>query len=984
MVSNSAYVGQVLNVAGDPTRVLQLQINTIAQAIREGTLVFDVTSPFSLAMECMAFNTHALMVSQKSISQKLYPSSADTLDDIYRHAADHEIVGLYSTAAVGEFMFAANRANIINGAVPDEDNPQIRKIIIPRYQVIGNGVDNFTLMYPIVIKIMPDLSIQAYYDTSVISPLQVVENSFLPIRYADIGGQKYLSFFFSAPQCDLVTHEVGLTPSIGTVKKEFILTDRFFHCRAYIKNTGQLNWTEVKVANYNSLYDASVPTFLIKVLEGRVSVELPVIYSVNGLVNDAVRIDIFSTRGKLDYVQSGFSQDAFTFDFPKTDYNQKAKKYGAPLQKFDGIRLAGIGAVTGGTSGLTFAEAKKRIVYRSEFADDGAITFEQVRNKTYTSNFDISLVKDNVSDRIFLATKQIPAKIDGFESDESTLVSGVGIGLCEVNNTLLQMASWAGTYDNQIRVTITPKTLFSRVNGSIYPVSAERINALKRRDNSNIETVVDQINAEEFLFSPFYYRISSENQMTRVDVYDFDRPVINTKQAIAFNDAAVVMASTGEYTIRAKPEGGGYHMFFELYPDETLKKADARSIFLQASFIPDNGGRRVFLTAELLSGFNEETYATESVLVYRFDIPTTYDVDLNHRLMLTNDRLAVDLTKTIDLAIVVETEAIVDDPFSAYFNPSDLAGYLPTKRYIGVTREQVNVTFGVWLKHYWQRYRSLPEATQYLRYEADVFASYDRNIYSRDDDGNVIFTERSSSDRTLVPVILHQKGDLILDEAEQPIIRFARGSVIMDEYGNPIAVEGQRGIKRHFDIVLFDGKYYFADDEVSATYFSRAKDLVLDWVTNDGPRLLNRLQERTDIMVIPKVTMGDVMVTADSGDSVRVKSAQSVTVDIYMTGAAFLDNDIRQTISATIPPVISQELSKTTVSKQSIESAIRSKVGDGVVSVRISGLFDDLFDVATLQDNSSGFTIGARVTARSNKTLSVENTIDINFHSHSR
>lgn len=956
----NAYVNRILSVAGDPTQVQNVQVETIAATLSGQSLILDPTSPFAQVMGCVALNTNALWAQQISNHRGLYPSSASSFSDLYKHAADEDLFDLVSTPAVGTFLLGFNWSNLINGAVK-ESNSDAKRIVIPRYMIISNGVDKFRLPYPIVMRILPDRTIQVFYDLSEPSPIWKPRNSFIPSKIVQISNQKYLTFSFEAPQVDILSTEVTVNKGSGGFRKKISYNGRFHYCRAFVKNANSSVWTEMKVAMSNFVYDASKPTLLLNLFASSITAELPLIYSTNGSVNDKVRIDVYTTRGEVDYLQDGISSQAYTFDFPTIEVTAD-NKFSAPLARFDGLIISGRGAVSGGSNGLSLQGFKDKILNR--------------KRDTFTPDlgFDVSLVKDTISDRKYLATQKIPALLN---STTAVVSNGMGVALCTVNHTLSTLSQVYGINDHQRRITITPKCLWSRVNGQLYPVAESEVNRLLSRDQT-LDSIATEGNNKEYLFSPYYYRVSSEGQRTSVDAYDFSNPRVLYKSAVGYNEFVTLMASTGDSELRGFDDK--ICLYLALETDQTLRASDARDIKIQLSCIPESGGRRVYFNAELYAGFDPETFATTDTLLYRVDLTTGYDVDLNHLLIVGDLRIGVALEKDWDLCVFIKTQVIdYSDPFASYYSPTQVQGFVDGEQFVGLTRETITLKLGTWLEHLWQRFRSIPESTEYLTYENDVPAVYTTNVIERDAQGSIVYVTDGNGDKR--PSILHRKGDPVLQDG-LPVVLHPAGSVVRDNLGYPVAKEGVRGIVRSFDMVMFDGRFYIADGDDSELYLQRSRDLLTSWIVDSGPDLAVRQYELTSTYILPKVGMESLTVRVDDGSTVLVESAQKIFVDIYLTSNGFKNLDLRDTIVSQLPAIIVKEISQTTVSRVAIESAIKSAVSSDVLGVRVGGLFGDTFSVVTVEDPTKSFSIASRLAVRSNKTIGVEDWIDVNFHDH--
>lgn len=973
----------VYNLRNNPAALTRLHLDVIQRMSNGEIVALDPTIPFVALMEASAMNTTSAIQEMRLLSNKSHPTAAIETADLYRHMADVDYQDAFASPSIGTFGIAFNWENLVRAAPVDDAFPTTRKLVIPRYTEIFNGTDYFTFQYPLVIRIRSNNAVQVYWEIDQVSPVQSIASSNVPYSQSKINNVPYISFMVDLPQVQVVSREDRNNEMVG-FKKTLTYTDQFQGVRAFIKNANQPTWREIKVTHSADTYDPAVATMLVKVNDRTVDVTIPLTYNVNGLVTGEIRVDIYTTRGEVSYVQDVTQSDAFSMvyrDFEIVGTNQL--KYTTPLMTLDGLRVYGIGDVSGGRSALSFDQVKSRFIQRSSRNGSMAITPIQVEQVLFDEGFAATWVKDSITDRRFLASRKIPSTINQIDTAVS---SGMGVILTFLQRPLDELIGQYGILSsNPNRCTITPKCLFNMGEAGLSIVTEQQITAMKDPQVTPPEVLVGQVNNAQYLFSPFHVRISGSNRTLQVDSYSLERPSINYKHAVYSNLDSEIYISSIAHDVVVKPDGLGYYLYVEVDGGANLRAVPAQYIHLQLGFTPDRGGRRAYLNGTLSSGVTEAGLFALGRIVYRFDIQTQMDIDESHYLYILQG-LAVNLTKAFDIVYVVEGYMPPNGNLAVLtgeYDAGQFNGYSPTNTYLGLTKEKIEVKFGERLRHHWQRYRSVPEATRYRLYDEDVVATYDTDIPLRINNVPQFEPDPNGIPGSIRPRYQYRAGDIIVDQNGEPVIQHRAGTPIKVD-GQPIPIGGTAGIVRQLEIMLFDGKYYFATDDASRDYVDRCKSLVAGWITNQIARLAREAiaMERTELYFVPKCNIGKVTVIANEGEKVAIDAGQSITVDYYVSGNAPSDVDVIERIYASTADTINLALEQQTISKFEIERRLKIMMGEMIISVSVSGLFNDEFSLVTITDNDLAIGLGRRLALRSNMELRVVDDLSVRFLVH--
>lgn len=983
-LTSSTMAPFVYELRNNPAALTRLHLDIIQRMSKGEVVALDPTIPFVALMESSAMNTTAFIQEARLLANKGHPTAAIETSDLYRHMADVDYQDAFAKPATGTFGIAFNWENLVRAAPVDDQFPNTRKLVIPRYTEIFNGTDFFTFQYPLVIRIRRNNAVQIYWELDQLSPIQSIAASNVPYAQSKINNVPYISFVVDLPQVQMVTREDRTNEMLG-FKKTLTYTDQFQSVRAFIRNAGQSSWQEITVTHSADTYDPAVATMLIRVGSRTVDATIPLTYNVNGLVTGEVRIDLYTTKGALSYVQDLTQTDAFSMQYRDADLmGTNQLKYTSPLNTLDGLKVYGIGEVSGGRMGLSFAEIKNRFIQRSSRYGSTAITPNQVQQVFFDEGFALTWVKDTITDRRFLASRRIPSTVN---QTESVVSSGMGVILTLLQKNLNQLIGQFGILSaDPNRCTITPKCLFKLDDElGLNIVPGDQIALLKDPQVTAPEVLVGQVNNSTYLFSPFHIRISGSNRTMQVDAYNLESPKINYKHAAYSNlDSEIYISSTAQF-IEVKPDGLGYYLYVEVDGGANLRAVPVNYVHLQMGFTPDRGGRRTYLNAELVSDVTEDGRFLLGPIVYRFDISTQMDIDESHYLYILQG-FAINLTKAFDLIYIIEGYLPPNGNLTTLNGEYDagiLPRYTPSSFYLGVTKEKIEIQLGERLRHHWQRYRSVPEATRYLTYEEDVIALYDTDIPLRVNGIPQFEPNPNGPPGSSRPVYQYRAGDVILDPDGDPVIAHRAGSVIKVN-GIPTPIGGNAGIVRQLEMTLFDGKYYFATDDLSRKYVEDCKKLVSGWITNQIARLARDAisMERTELYFAPRANIGKIKVTANEGDQVEIDANQSITVDYYVSGNAPSDVDVIERIYASTANVINVALEQSTVSKFDIENRLKVMMGESIISVSVSGLFNDQYAVVSITENDLALGLGRRLALRSNMELRVVDDLSVRFLVH--
>ena len=985
-------VDAIPTIIRDPRNSTRLIINLVESVSRGEVRVADPTSPFALMAEMTAQLAAQTVNENDILHRRQYSSAAVDMNDIYYHLSDYEMFGLYATPANATIIILLKVDTIRARAVPDANNPNIKKIVIPKHSEFTIADYTFTMQYPVVITALPHGAVNYQYDTSEISPIYPSQSYPMTAKVTVKNGEEWVGIVIPVKQMRIDKQIINVNSAAG-VKKSLSFSDKFCYLRAYQKATNSNVWTPISVFMNKQIYDPRTPAITAKVLTNAVEVEIPQIYFTNGLIKDSIRVDVYTTKGKLDIDLSTYEVGSFSATWVDHDTTDESI-YSSVLYDFDGISIASKAEVSGGSEPLSFGDVRKRIVSRGQSDYGYAITPTQVENLLNVNGFDLVANIDNITDRQYLATRLLPEPetrtldetLGGTNKQDQAAraqltVTGIGADVRLLQASVSELTLNRHVFDNGRRLTITPRVLYRTDNGILRVVDPAQVDAILNTGLTSPEVVSNIVNNTNYMYTPFYTVMDIKPDEFSTRCYNLDTPEITSTYITRSNLTSLISVELTGYEIIVKA-GQGYQLLVRLEGDNVWKKLGADRTSVQLTIA--DGNNRVWWNGVLLSPVDIEGMI-QGPAIFSFDIDTTYDIDELDRIILSGQRVPVALDAAFSLLVMVKDhlpDGYITTDIDNLIQPSYLPNYDSAAAYLGILNETIEITLGSALKSLWTSSRSVVDPNIYERYSEVVYAKWTSDIYKRNDDGTLVI---DIDPETELPVALieHAKGTPILDEYNQPTILHNVGDVIIDPVnGKPKVKGGEDAILRHMDMVLFDGKYYFATDPLTQLYLESVVKKVVNWTTIDIPRIQKQLIDRSKLYFQPKTTTGTMEVIIDENETVVVRADQDLRITYYVTKESYDNPELRRYITDATPRVVKDALSKRTVSLDGIVEDIRAAMGDDILSVTVDGFVENKWQIITLTNESMLPAIGKRLVTLPSKELRVEDAITVDILKH--
>lgn len=964
-ISVSKLMGSMELYKNNPTAIQRVVLDYLEAVTNAEVDIVDPTNPFVFLLEASAVQT-ALAVNETRLSlRKQYPSLAQSEEELYMHMSDYDYVDRFATPSETIITFLVNYNSFITHA-PRDENEGCQKATIARNTEVNVGNWTFSLEYPIDIRRYDNGMVQITYNADSLSPLRSLSTNvidFVATKTAD--GTYLLKFQVPMSQFKIDTTEFPVQTSTSFSKK-INYSDNYWYCRVfYKKEKSGSGWREMQTTHTDQVYDIYKPTAVLKVLnsEKGLVVSIPSVYINSQVVDGVVRVDIYTTKGKLSEDLSNYQLTSFTTTLRAIDEEKDVTEYTAAMS--DIVYMAySDDMATGGSDPLSFLDLRERVIMNAVGINQLPITNAQLVSFMERKGFQIVKNVDMVTNRIFIATKNLP------DPSNTRLITAANISVETFVCNMAKLPGLPGVDDNGERITIRSNTLFRYDNGFIDIAEKSDLNYFASLSNTKMSEVSKQ---SKFLYTPFYYVLDNSDDEFDLRAYHLDQPALTNLSFVKQNASALLQVNTGSYSIVKTKTG--YKIIIVTKSTSTYKELPGQS-YLQMSILPDGERYPVYLMAKYVGKQSDDER------IFEFDIETKHDIDSRHRLHITN--LSTENVESLTVPVKLESQIslfYITTSVPVDFRSSDidqnLGSFQLPANSVGVTHEVLDVTFGHALTNLWTQCRSVSDIETYTVYEQDVPMVYTEDVYETDPETGFNF---KIDPKTGQPVykLLHEAGDLVMKNGEI-VYSHRKGDPVIDE-NLRAKILGEIAIKRHCDMLFVDGSYYFATDPNYQSYLKELANVLDQWIYTDLQEIDHLLLEQTKIYYYPKKSVGAVTVMLTDDSKASVDAEQSFVVVLYVRDTVFKDAQLREEITRKTVVYLNNALQANVVSSSAIISDLKAVYGDSVVSFNFSGLGGEAnYDIMSLSNPQQRLCLKKHLIPQEDGTMVVAEDVTVNF-----
>lgn len=978
-ITSRDIVEQIKQLNFNPSEIHRVVLHGIRENTEGKVTLYNPSTPMMQAIEPGILTPVAVLQEIKALTRALYAPASDTWEELNLHMQDVDLEELTTQPSSCSVNFFLSVAEINQKAVELNGNPDVRIIEIPRHTQITVG--DYTLMFkfPFVIQINRFGNIGVKYDLSGEPILGRVKNALINhsfVRYNEVDA---ITFPVEVVQVALSSSSFPVSQSSG-FKQKIKITDKLYKLKAFTRLSQTDPWIEIDVTRRIRALNRNRTTLQYVEGNGQLTIQVPPFYLINGMMGTEIRLDIYTTKGALEHPMVNYNESAYKLNY--FDYNNRNNQYAGILGSFSILKMYSADVLTGGRDSLNFNTAKDRVINRSTISEGLPITELELTNKLSDLGMSSTKVIDNVTDRIYAASRLVPAPSTGLT------VTGIGCNVQTHQTTITELAALGTSRDNGARVTVLPSTLYNMVNGVLRVVDNALVQTMTDPSRTSPETLSTWANQNELVFSPYFYVHDTANNEYEVRPYRLDNPDVLGKETVNENPTLQLNAGVFNYQILANNDLSGYTLYLGLaIGGNEFKEIPLSDISLQISYTDQTGENRYYINGVLDTPVDANTgRPVNDQYIYRFDFKTNWDINKNHELIMSDSFLPVPLECDMDVFIIIKgyrPTGFSSTSMDNIINLFALDNYDGQTPQAALIQERLKVKFGSFMSNIWRRARSTISPADYKRYEENIPALYESDVYQLDAN-NVPELRYNPETKKLEPIYIHHRGDPIVIDGV-PQYKHKIGDIIM-ENGQPVYKEGLRGLARQFDIVVMDGLYYLTTHEATIKYVKSVLDTIDSWVFDILRDIITpELLERTSVLYHPKSTVGLIEVYVENGIKTLVKSDQELYIRIFVGDAVYSNIDLRRSMETTAKRVIQDVLeTRSTISVADLTKAVSDNLGDNALGIELKGFMANEYNTITVVDALTTPSIGKRLSVNSKLELVVEDNVEIEFVWHSK
>lgn len=963
---NSILISEVLSNLDrykyNPSNMQRVIFDHLEDVSNGEVQVVDPSSPFVFLLESSTVNASLAMTENIVNLRRQYQSLAKDYDDLYLHMSDKDYLDRFAKPAEAKVTLVIQLEDMYNKMIYDNDE-KCYKVTIPANTKFIASDYIFTSYYPIHIRRYNSGILLISYDPEFINPLkQLTSNIITPKVRKDTEGIDWLFIEIETGQYDISSSHHPVQKS-STFSVNIPFKDKFYYCRVYHKKDEYSNWKEILTTHTDQVFDSNKPTAVIKVFDSAINVFIPIVYMTNNSVSGDIRIDVITTKGSINVDLKSYVNNTFQYSLITLDEKTELTPYVDAMANITAFCFSK-DHVVGGTDGIDFKTLRDRVIYNS--LGDRQLPITNIQLESYVNNRGFDLVKnvDVITNRIFLAIQKLPAPLN------KKLLTPANIGINTFVTNIEDLVTYPGIKDNFNRITIPSNTLFKNDNGKIRVLKQVEKDSL---DSLVLSALVNNINSNNYLYTPYHYVLDMSQDEFEVRVYDLDRPVAKTLNYVHQNYTLQLPVNTGQYTLIKTTEG--YKLRVITNSGNFYKLVSDADVAAQIAFRPVGENKDTYILGQLVG----KTDTNERI--YEFDFLTNYDLDTDGNIHFTNTHMVnnndIIVKSKLDTTIKLfyTTTSIVDGYVADEFS-NLLGAFMLPDNSVTITQENIDLTFGYSLKNLWTRSRSLPADIVYEKYTADIPLLYDQVVYDTDPTTNSIFSVVGGE---IVYNILHNIGDPVLNDDDEPVYKHRVGDVVLDN-GVPV-ISHQNSVNKEIDMLFVDGKYYFLNDDIYSKYKKELTSVLTSWIIDDIFEIQKILLEQTKIFFHPKSTLNVVKAFIDKETEVFIPSEQSFNVEFYVNDKVFKDSELRTKMSEGAIKILDKHMDDTqSVNITNILSELKEYYGDTIVGINISGLGGSSnYTICNLANEHNRLCLKKKVIQQQDNTLHIVEDVTFNF-----
>lgn len=940
---------ELLQYMYDPARAQEQILNHISEAVNGKLDIADPNNPFTMLLEAVSTVGGSNIINFKNMVQLIHPNLATNLEALYHHLSDDELANMFAIPAEANIAFYINIIEL-NQFGYRPNGADYVELVIPEYTTVTVADTTFTLLNDILIRRYDSGNIFVEQQTSTediaVNDIGILDSAVT----TDSNAVPWLIFETRLKQ---VTRKVIKDTIIAAegFQKKTPLTDQYFYSKVSYKNnsTGS-NYARLRSSFTDEFIDPVIPTVYISRSDTEVIHRIPDVYIIDGGVSGNVTIELYETKGNLVLPINVYGLNDFDINIGNSG---KSAASAASTQMT--IRANSRDIVNGGRDITPLETIKESIIFNTSGDIDLPITEYDIKKNGYNYGFEIYKAMDILTERVYIANKELVDISDGdIDARADVFFNTVKLIVGEISDMSTV------TVDADI-IIIKSGTVFKEVNGIVSIVTDTELNIINAMTPE--EKIVYLAN-NTYFFTPFYYIIDKSDIVVDSRVYNLDQTQHGRMLLVSKNNNVNARINTNAVGFGKTPTG--YRYLATITSNTDFENIDPRNLYMQLTIpIPDSG-----LEVKYKATYDEITG------YFIFDINTDCYVNSNGYLKLTNGEaptslIEIELLSKATIHIYAIDAGEIDETRFLHGEIYETS----TDSLVVYSKETIDLTFGNSIKYIWNKVSNTFTERKYLKYDADVLAFYDKDVYEIDPETGSIFSVVGGD---VVYNKIHNAGDPVLDNENNQVYLHRKGDVILDENGLP-TIDQSVGVIRYIDILMFEYVYKLANSKIYTNYLTSIIEMLTLWLVNNLDELNSKMLENTIIQyrtyrqALPvKIFINNVT------HSLPYKARPSVT--LYSKRDGYSKNELLL-IKNTIGQIIHNHLDKLTVSYSDIKDEIKETLGSDILGVKITGIDNGQnIEVFSSYNKTSRLALDKRLELNSNNELIVRYNIDLTIN----
>lgn len=904
------------------------------------------TNPFLSLVEVAVTTSNSAVNKTQANLRRQFPYLATTKEELLYHITDKETANIFSTPSETELIVETHILDMKNSAYKPA-NANYRETMLPIGTTITIANYSLTLLNNILIRIyegteqpyvesIPNDNDIAYNNISILESKIVHSNDNVP----------FLRFKIPVKQVSKTVVKQPVNKSVG-FNYSFPLTDKFYYAEIFYSSNSTGN-TPVKIEQtFNDSYlDPFKPKCYVKVNDTDVKFNIPSVYITNGLISGTVTIVIYETKGSTFLPLNHYTRDRYSYVLGDSNIIQASS---APNIRF---AFHSESVIEGGTNGMSTEELRDSIINHKLGPINVPVTNYQLEKLANNQNYNISLVEDVITNRLFIASKDL----DNFTSN---LLKAMPDTFS--NTTMISLVEYQGAYPELVKdedFIIKANSVFLEQNGIMKILTPFEVKTLIEMP---ILQKIEHMKNNKYFFNIFTYVVSKSDATTECKVYHLDNPKLSNLRIRAKNQNLVsVNVYVQKHTVQRI--SNGYRLVIQTKGDDGYNKIDISKKRLQVSINLFNGDLVHFQLT-----YNQASDA------YVGDIIMDDMVNKDNRLLITNGN-SLTSSKLCDLMTNITVYSYIVDRDN--YDPSN---YLrenidSTEDFITVlSQDTIDLEFGKEIKYLWNKLYNTYTNRKYKTYTEDVYKKYEKDVYETDIDGNVLW--RKTAPNKMEFKILHKAGDFVLDNQGQKVILHKKGDPILDINGNPI-IDAIPGILRYIDILMLEYEFMVASGSVSDNLRTFIIENLENILFSQLPNMNSNLLERTSIYYRAPRSTSPLTLNVN-GSNTTVQYRVQPTVRLYVDPTVTIDLHTQDLYKTIIGKLINRELTKKVINLNDIKEKIKNALDISILGVKIENLTEDNSEVIHVKTKDNSLVLDKLLSVTEYKETVVEYNVDL-------